>query len=151
MFYLPKAVIRAAIVAALPRIAGDTAKIARWLALFAGWLAPTTGTATTITAPTTGTASNVARRAWKNRAGLKGTVSIPLARWNYGDLLVKQSTAIPTTASLRISVTQAVDKIVAALPDSDGDPQAAVSVDPHGDGVIVTAYWLEHGEVREGG
>ena len=65
--------------------------------------------------------------------------------------MVKVSTATPTTASLRIATTQAVDKIVAALPDSDGDPQAAVSVDPHGDGVIVTAYWLEHGEVREGG
>jgi hypothetical protein len=143
--------ITAAVTAALPRIAGDAAKVARWVALFAGWLAPSTGTATTITAPTTGTASNVARRAWKNQAGLKGTVSVPLARWNYSDLLVKQSTAIPTVASLRVSITQAVDKIVAALPDTDGAPEAAVSVDPHGEGVIVTAYWHDLGEVRDGG
>lgn len=146
-----KSEITAAVTAALPRIAGDTAKIKRWVALFAGWLAPSTGTATAITAPTTGTASNVARRAWKNSDALKGTVSVPLTRWNYSDLLVKQSTAIPTTASLRVSITQAVDKIIAALPDSDGDPQAAVSVDPHGEGVIVTAYWHDLGEVRDGG
>jgi len=151
MFYLPKAVIRAAIVAALPRIAGDAAKIDRWLALFAGWLAPTTGTATTITAPTTGTASNVARRAWKNRTPEKGTVSVPLGDWNFDGLLVKRSTAIPTVASLRVSITQAVDKIVAALPDTDTDPQVAVSVDPHDEGVIVTAYMLDRGEVRDGG
>lgn len=143
--------ITAAVTAALPRIAGDTAKIKRWVALFAGWLAPSTGTATTITAPTTGTASNVARRAWKNRTPEKGTVSVPLTRWIYSDLLVKQSTATPTVASLRVSITQAVDKIVAALPDTDGTPEAAVSVDPHGEGVIVTAYWHDLGKVRDGG
>ena len=143
--------ITAAVTAALPRIAGDTAKVARWVALFVGWLAPSTGTATAITAPTTATASNVARRAWKNQAGLKGTVSVPLSRWIYSDLLVKQSTAIPTVASLRVSITQAVDKIVANLPDTDGAPEAAVSVDPHGDGVIITAYWHDLGEVRDGG
>ena len=151
MFYLPKSVIRAAIVAALPRIAGDTAKINRWVALFAGWLAPTTGTATTITAPTTGTASNVARRAWKNRTPLKGTVSVGLDRWNVSDLMVKISTATPTVASQRISLTQAVDKIIAALPDTDSDPQAAVSVNPHDDGITITAYMLDRGEVRDGG
>jgi hypothetical protein len=144
-------VIRIAVTAALPRIAGDAAKVARWADLFVGWLALNTGTATAITAPTTGTASNVARRAWKNNAGLKGTVSVPLARWNYGDLLVKRSTAIPTVASLRIAITQNIDKVIRALPDSDGDPQVAVSVDPHGEGVIVTAYWRDHGPVRDGG
>jgi len=156
MFYLPIAVIRAAITAALPRLRGDLAKVDRWAALFCGWQATSKG-GTIITAPTTGTASNVARRAWKNTAALKGTVSVPLARWHVGDLMVKVSTATPTTASLRIATTQAVDKIVAALPDAlgtmvlDADPQAAVSVDPHGDGIIVTAYMLERGEVRPGG
>jgi hypothetical protein len=161
MFYLPISVIRAAVTAALPRLRGDRAKADRWAALFCGWLAPSTGTATTITAPTTGTASNVARRAWKNQKAEKGTVAVPLARWHVGDLMVKVSTATPTTASLRIATTQAVDKIVAALPAAlaahdpnatlDADPQAAVSVDPHGDGITITAYMLDRGEVRPGG
>jgi hypothetical protein len=155
---IPKAVILAAVIAALPRLRGDHVKAARWADLFAGWLAPSTGTATTITAPTTGTASNVARRAWKNSNAEKGTVPVALARWTFSDLMVKVSTATATQASLRIAVTQAVDKIVAALPDVlpdgtvlDVDPQAAVSVDPHGDGIIVTAYMLERGDVRPGG
>ena len=71
--YLSIKVIRIAVTAALPRIAGDASKVARWADLFAGWLAPSTGKATAITAPTTGTASNVARRAWKNNAKLKGS------------------------------------------------------------------------------
>ena len=144
-------IIRAAVIAALPRLRGDTAKADRWAALFCGLMAPSTGTATTITAPTTGTASNVARRAWKNRTPLKGTVSVGLDRWNVSDLMVKISTATPTVASQRISLTQAVDKIIAALPDTDGAPEAAVSVDPHGDGVIITAYWHDLGKVRDGG
>ena len=151
IMYLSIKVIRIAVAAALPRIAGDASKVARWADLFAGWLAPSTGKATAITAPTTGTASNVARRAWKNNAKLKGTVSVPLARWNYGDLLVKRSTAIPTVASQRIAITQNIDKVIAALPDCDGDPNVAVSVDPHDEGVIVTAYWRDHGPVRDGG
>ena len=144
---IPKAVILAAVIAALPRLRGDHVKAARWADLFAGWLAPSTGTA-----------SNVARRAWKNSNAEKGTVPVALARWTFSDLMVKVSTATATQASLRIAVTQAVDKIVAALPDVlpdgtvlDVDPQAAVSVDPHGDGIIVTAYMLERGDVRPGG
>jgi hypothetical protein len=143
--------LRAAVTAALPRLRGDLAKIDRWAALFCGLMAPSTGTATTITAPTTGTASNVARRAWKNGDPLKGTVAVGLDRWNVSDLMVKISTAVPTVASQRIALTQAVDKIIANLPATDGRPEAAVSVDPNGDGIIITAYWLELGEVRPGG
>ena len=159
MLYLSTAMIRAAILAALPRLRGDTAKRDRWAALFAGWLAPATGTATTITAPTTGTASNVARRAWKHGDPLKGTVPVSLSRWTFDDLMVKVSTATPTVASQRIAITQAVDKVQAAveaiLADKgatlDAIPEVAVSVDPTGEGVIVTAYYHDHGEVRPGG
>lgn len=151
MFGFRKNQIRAAIVAALPRL--DTAeKVALWLDLFCGWLTIHSGTATTITAPTTATASNVARRAWKNQNGEKGTVAVALKEWNYETgLLVKRSTATATGEGMRVAITQAVEKILANLPDTDGDPRVAVSHDPHGDGVIVTAYWLDRGKVRAGG
>ena len=162
---LPVAVIRIAVLIALPRLRGNKGHAERWGRLFIGWLTPAQG-GTTITAPTTGKASNVARRAWKNKTPLKGTVSVPLTAWNSGKtpLIVKASSATPTVASQRIAITNAVDKIVAAIPQAltihssgkddlvlDGDAQAAVSVDPHRDGVTVTAYYLTHGEVRQGG
>ena len=149
--YVSIAIIREAITLALPRLRGDTVKRDLWVALFAGWLSPQSGKATTITAPTTGKASNVARRAWKNNTPLAGTVSVPLAAWNGGKtpLIVKASSATPTVASQRIAITQAVDKIVAAVGDlapTDLNLQAAVSVNPHSEGVIVTAYALVIGE-----
>jgi hypothetical protein len=105
-----------------------------------------------ITAPTTGTASNVARRAWANRDGLKGTDAYALARWDYADLMVKRSSATPTRDSFRIAVTQQwAPKIIAQLPNTDGTPMVAVSNDVHGDGIIVTAYWHDLGKVRDGG
>tara|TARA_B110000196_G_C20969859_1_gene578131 strand:+ start:321 stop:908 length:588 start_codon:yes stop_codon:yes gene_type:complete len=142
--------IRAVVALALPR--ADSAKVLRIAELFRGWLPANSGSSTTITAPTTGTASNVARRAWKNRDGLKGTDAYPLARWTTTDLMVKASSAIPTRDSFRIAVTQQwVPKVIANLPDTDGIPMVAVSNDAHGDGIIVTAYWHDHGPVRIGG
>jgi hypothetical protein len=119
--------------------------------LFRGWLPANSGSSTTITAPTSGTASNVARRAWKNRTPEKGTDGYPMARWIYADLMVKRSSAVPTRDAFRVAVTQMVPKILAALPDTDGVPMVAVSNDAHGDGIIVTAYWHDHGPVRIGG
>ena len=141
--------IRVAVALALPR--ADGAKVRRIAELFRGWLPTNSGSSTTITAPTSGTASNVARRAWKNRDGLKGTDGYAMARWIYADLMVKRSSAVPTRDSFRVAVTQMVPKILAALPDTDGVPMVAVSNDAHGDGIIVTAYMLERGEVRPGG
>ena len=142
--------IRCAVALALPR--ADAAKIRRIAEMFRGWLAPNSGSSTTITAPTSGTASNVARRAWKNRTPEKGTDSYALARWDYADLMVKRSSAVPTRDSFRVAVTQQwVPDIIANLPDTDGTPMVAVSNDAHGDGITVTAYWLEHGPVRDGG
>ena len=142
--------IRAAVALALPR--ADGAKVRRIAEMFRGWLPANSGSSTTITAPTSGTASNVARRAWKNRDGLKGTNDYALARWDCDDLMVKRSSAVPTRDSFRIAVTQQwAPDIIANLPDTDGVPMVAVSNDAHGDGIIVTAYWLEHGPVRDGG
>ena len=141
--------IRAAVALALPR--ADAAKVRRIAELFRGWLPANSGSSTTITAPTSGTASNVARRAWKNRDGLKGTDGYALARWDYADLMVKRSSAVQDRDSFRVAVSQMVPKVIANLPDTDGVPMVAVSNDPHGDGIIVTAYWVEHGPVRTGG
>ena len=141
--------IRVAVVLALPR--ADAAKVRRIAELFRGWLPANSGSSTTITAPTSGTASNVARRAWKNRDGLKGTDGYALARWDYADLMVKRSSAVQDRDSFRVAVSQMVPKVIANLPDTDGTPMVAVSNDAHGDGIIVTAYWLEHGPVRIGG
>jgi len=141
--------IRVAVGLALPR--ADAAKVRRIAELFRGWLPANSGSSTTITAPTSGTASNVARRAWKNRDGLKGTDGYALARWDYADLMVKRSSAVQDRDSFRVAVSQMVPKVIANLPDTDGVPMVAVSNDAHGDGIIVTAYWLEHGPVRDGG
>ena len=141
--------IRVAVGLALPR--ADAAKVRRIAELFRGWLPANSGSSTTITAPTSGTASNVARRAWKNRDGLKGTDGYALARWDYADLMVKRSSAVQDRDSFRVAVSQMVPKVIANLPDTDGVPMVAVSNDAHGDGIIVTAYWLEHGPGRDGG
>ena len=149
MYWFTIAEIRCAVALALPR--ADGAKVRRIAEMFRGWLAPNSGTATTITAPTSGTASNVARRAWKNRDGLKGTDDYALARWDYADLMVKRSSAAPDREAFRVATYQMILKVVANLPDTDGNPMAAVSNDPHGDGIIVTAFWFDHGPVRIGG
>ena len=144
--YLSLPLIRKAIILALPRLRGDAAKRDRWAALFAGWLAPNHG-GTTITAGTTRLASNVARRAWKAGDPLRGTRPVSIARWTFDDLMVKASSATPSVDSQRIAITQAVDKIQSAIADLaaglDCAPQAAVSVDPHAEGVTVTAYMLD--------
>ena len=142
--------IRIAVALALPR--ADGAKVRRIAEMFRGWLPTNSGTSTTITAPTSGTASNVARRAWKNRTPEKGTAPYAMARWNSADLMVKPSSAVPTRDAFRVAVTNGwVPKVLENLPDTDGVPMVAVSNDAHGDGIIVTAYWLEHGPVRDGG
>ena len=150
MYWFTIAEIRCAVALALPR--ADGAKVRRIADMFRGWLPANSGSSTTITAPTSGTASNVARRAWKNRDGLKGTDDYALARWNYADLMVKPSSAVPTRDSFRVAVTKGwVPKVLENLPDTDGVPMVAVSNDAHGDGIIVTAYWHDHGPVRDGG
>ena len=151
MFGFTKKVLVAIIIAALPSLKGDREKIARWAGLLAGWAMPNSGTATTITAPTTGTASNVARRAWKNQNAEKGTVAITLGEWTTAGFMLKASSGPANQDAMRVAITQAIPKIMAVLPDTDGDPRIAVSNDPNGDGVIVTAYWLERGDVRPGG
>ena len=151
MFGFTKKELLAIIVAALPSLKGDRAKAARWAGLLVGWAMPNSGTATTITAPTTGTASNVARRAWKKANPEKGTRPLTLADWTTAGFMLKASSGPANRDAMRVAVTQSIPKILANVPDTDGDPRIAVSDDPHGDGIIVTAYWLEHGEVREGG
>ena len=159
IYWLPVAIIRVAVGMALPR--ADADKVARWAALFTGWTAPTTiHGGRIITADSTRLASNIARRAWKNSDGTKGTHAVALTRWTMGDLLVKASSATPTVDSLRIATTQAVDKIQTALPDAaamvyaknnrnaptiESDPMVAVSLDSIDQtrGVIVTAYMME--------
>jgi len=102
--------IRTAVATAMPRL--STAKAERWADLLIG-LIRNGGTA--IVAPSTAKASNVARRAWKASNPLKGSVAVPLARWNYDDLLIKQSTATATVDGMRVAITNGLRDVTVAL------------------------------------
>jgi hypothetical protein len=144
MNYYLVALIRTAVATAMPRMTAD--KAARWADLLVG-LIRTAGTA--IVAPSTAKASNIARRAWKASSPLKGSVAVPLARWTYDDLLVKQSTATATVDGMRVAVTNGLRDVTMALRDIAPShlvddlavPAVAVSLDPHNDGIVVTGYW----------
>ena len=149
MNYYLISLIRTAVATAMPRL--DPIKAARWADLLIG-LIRNGGTA--IVAPSTGKASNVARRAWKASNPLKGSVAVPLARWNYDDLLIKQSTATATVDGMRVAITNGLRDVTVALraivphvvADEMAVPAVAVSVDPHDDGIVVTGYWFTVGD-----